>query len=297
MPEEANEAVNNEVAQEATTSAPATDATEKSEDSQPEFQTILSESGEIQQVEVDPSENDEDTYAEKPKRGAEARKAQLSEEQEAESAKIREMVAERNQLKEESQRLARELEDLQRQSKLSEIPTVEEVMQMENPVSQDYYTRFEAEALVNNIMLSQKLAALEEQVENEKRSSQVSASVGGMMSDVQKVLTDFPVFDEESPEFNPELAKQATEQAYNSLVFDENDNPIDARQSIYKTYKAFYDTYMLSNKDASARKQARDIQTAGSADFRGSGKKIDKEFKDLSLSEMRDRLRAKGQIQ
>ena len=297
MPEEANEAVNNEVAQEATTSAPATDATEKSEDSQPEFQTILSESGEIQQVEVDPSENDEDTDAEKPKRGAEARKAQLSEEQEAESAKIREMVAERNQLKEESQRLARELEDLQRQSKLSEIPTVEEVMQMENPVSQDYYTRFEAEALVNNIMLSQKLAALEEEVENEKRSSQVNASVGGMMSDVQKVLTDFPVFDEESPEFKPELAKQATEQAYNSLVFDENDNPIDARQSIYKTYKAFYDTYMLSNKDASARKQARDIQTAGSADFRGSGKKIDKEFKDLSLSEMRDRLRAKGQIQ
>lgn len=157
------------------------------------------------------------------KKNAETRKQQLNNE-------IRDKVAERNALRREIAELNRQKYELKTPD---DIPTVEALMEQQNPETGDYYTRTEArlarmEAEHELELAERRLSEYTERIVDERLRLKEEAS---------RALKDFPMFDEESELYNEELAKQANQVADNLIITDQNTGEIiGSRGSIYDVY-------------------------------------------------------------
>lgn len=168
-------------------------------------------------------EKSESTESEETSSRADARKQQLNTE-------IRDKVAERNALRDEIAELSRKKYDLKT---AQDIPTVESLIGQINPQTGDYYTRAEAE----NLRLSQRLDAMEQQREFAEYVERVADNVTRISSEANQVVKDFPIFDPESDQYNAELTTAADELMKNSLITDEKTGQvIGSRISPYKLY-------------------------------------------------------------
>lgn len=156
-------------------------------------------------------------------KNAETRKQQLNNE-------IRDKIAERNALREEIKKLNEEKYNL---PKATDLPTEEKLLDQVNPDTGDYYTRIEA-----------KLAVLEAErnmdQEKQKMSEYTEKIVDNRISlaeQANRVLKDFPMFDEESDTYNKELSEKAETIVKNLLITDPVTNEIIGYNgSIYDVY-------------------------------------------------------------
>ena len=194
---------------------PTTEETSEEEETQSEGEAEAEQ-------EVEESETTEST--EKSNR-AEERKQQLNTE-------IRDKVAERNALREEIAELSRKKFDLEKEQVL---PEVESLVSQINPNTGDYYTRAEAE----NLRLSQRIDALEKQKEFEDYVERVADSRIQLSTEANQVVKDYPIFDPESDQYNPELTAMADEIMQSSLIVDEKTGQVvGSKVSPYKVYSA-----------------------------------------------------------
>ena len=192
-----------------------------------------------------------------PSKNAERRKQQLNSE-------IRDKVAERNALRDEIAELSRQKYDLQPAQNL---PTVESLVEQINPNTGDYYTRAEAE----NLILSQRLDAIERQREFDNYVERTTDSRIQLFNEASQALKDFPVFDPDSDQYNAELTAAADEIMRSSLIMDEKTGQvIGSRISPYKLYSTIAGANASGETagKASGRKAALDM--ANSADVSGS---------------------------
>lgn len=297
---ESQEVVNTEVEQESTQAESTAAETKNSEaSSEPDTKAVISDSGEVVRVKVDKSkEEDKEGESEdesdddpKPKRGKEARQEQLERDLDEENRAIRELVARRNQARAYRQQLEQEqsqqYQETPPETQNQPLPTLEQIMQTENPETGDFFTEFEAKAVLQNLQLQQQLVGMQQAQEQAAYEAQVSASISGMSSDAERALKDFPEFDPESDEYDPELDADVNEFLQGMLIYDNAGNIVGSRESIYQLYQAFHKSRGRTNKKK---------VISGGADVLGSGK-ASKTFDKMSQKERRAKLIREGKLE
>lgn len=153
---------------------------------------------------------------------ADSRKEQLNYE-------IRDKVKERNALRDEIAALQAKKANLQ---SISELPTIEDLMNQRNPATGDYYTRTDAE----NAILKQRLDAIEGQRAIDNYAERVADSVTQMSGEADRVIREFPIFDPQSDQYNAELTKHADDIMKGLLVYDTDGRPVGSRLPLYQVY-------------------------------------------------------------
>ena len=283
---ESQEVVNTEVEQESTQAESTAAETQNSEaSSEPDTKAVISDSGEVVRVKVDNSKEEESEDKSdddpKPKRGKEARQGQLERDLDEENRAIRELVARRNQARAYRQQLeqeqAQQYQETPPEMQNQPLPTLEQ--------TGDFFTEFEAKAVLQNLQLQQQITVMQEAQEQAAYEAQVSASINGMSSDAERALKDFPEFDPESDEYDPELDANVDEFLQGMLIYDNAGNIVGSRESIYQLYQSFHKA-----RGKGAKRTV--INDAG--DFRGSGARVEKPFEKMSTKEMEAYLRRKG---
>ena len=297
---ESQEVVNTEVEQESTQAESTAAETQNSEaSSEPETKAVISDSGEVVRVKVDKSKDedkadeseDESDEDPKPKRGKEARQEQLERELDEDNRAIRELVARRNQARAYRQQLeqeqAQQYQETPPEMQNQLLPTLEQIMQTENPETGDFFTEFEAKAVLQNLQLQQQITVMQEAQEQAAYEAQVSASISGMSSDADRALRNFPEFDPESDKYDAELDAEVDKFLQGMLIYDNAGNLIGSRESIYQLYQAFHKSRGRANK--------KKVISSG-ADVIGSGK-VSKTFDKMSRSEQRAKLIREGKLE
>ena len=174
-------------------------------------------------------ESPDETESEEPQTPAEKRKEQLNSE-------IRDLVSQRNQLRQQVEQMNREAYP---------VATEEQLQDQINPETGEYYTSVEA-----------KLARMEQQQQLRDYTERVAESQLTVSHEAQRALSDFPMFDSQSPDYNPEIAAQADRILQANLVQDPNTGQIiGSRVSPYELYKSFADVWQRSNAAGAAKGQ------------------------------------------
>ena len=194
---------------------------------------------------------------EAPSKNAETRKQQLNNE-------IRDKVAERNALRREIAELNKQKYQLKN---TSDIPTVDALMEQINPETGDYYTRTEA-----------KLARIEAERELEHEQKQMDDYTETIVDnrlrlrdEADRVLKDFPMFDEQSPSYNQKLTEQANRIAEGLIVKDNNTGEIiGSRGSIYDVYAVIAEATKSAEMDGKIAGRKAVATMMNSADVIGS---------------------------
>lgn len=298
MPSDAEnqEVVNTEVEQESTHAESAPAETQNSEaSSEPETKAVISDSGEVVHVKVDKSKeeskdadsDDESDEDRKPKRGKEARREQLERDLEEDNRVIRELVAKRNETRAYRQQLEldaqneRTFQPVQPQ----QLPTIDQIMEMENPETGDFFTEFEAKAVLQNLQLQQQLDNVKQAQAQAAYEAQVEVSRSDLSYKADMALRDFPEFDPLSDKYDEHLDNAVNGYLQNVLIYDQNGDIIGSDVDVYQLYKSFH-------KDGETPKQRAVINDAG--DFRGGGTRIVKPFAKLTTEEKEEYLRRQG---
>lgn len=192
-------------------------------------------------------------------KGAVQRKEQLNSE-------IRELVARRNAIREETSRLIREKYGMQPNSQAK---TEDELINTINPETGDYYTRAEAQAEITKNRLDQ----LEQERQREAVANQIAESRLEMSQEVDNVIRDFPMFDPKSEKYNGDVADGAFEILSEAIETDpQTGMQIGGKIPIYKFYS------LLAKATESAKKQGEIAgreaaqKMMGTVDTVGSGR-------------------------
>lgn len=211
-------------------------------------------------------------------KGAEKRKEQLNSE-------IRELVAQRNAIREETSRLIKERYGAQANGQAK---TEDELVNTINPETGDYYTRAEAQAEITKNRLDQ----LEQERQREVYANQIAESRFTMEQEAVQVVRDFPIFDSQSDQYNKELATEAAEILSGAIEKDpQTGMEIGCKIPIYKFYS------MLAKAAESAKKQGEIAgreaaqKMMGSVDAignNGNKKGSDNELDDFERSLLED---------
>ncbi|RYF61367.1 MAG: hypothetical protein EOO27_02340 [Comamonadaceae bacterium] len=208
------------------------------------------------------------------------------------NTEIRDLVAERNQLRKE----------IEHANAVAYKPAgVDELIEQTNPDTGENYSRLEAQ-----------LESMRQEREVERYNSQVSESVFTLNQDINRVISDFPMFDPTNKkEFDPEVAQEVYQMLEDSLIRDPNVPEIDPSTGqptgkgivIGSNLKSPYKLYQSHAKAAQASARKAEIQGQRNAEKMMSnvdntsgsqGKVTAKPFENLTPAQMREQLRAKG---
>ncbi|MBH1979949.1 hypothetical protein I8H89_00335 [Candidatus Saccharibacteria bacterium] len=279
-------------------STPSQDASASSGNEAPQTQDTQvgqSDDGEIHLIEeTQPPETpkpDESTEGDDqlPKKGADARKDQLNQ-------NIRSLVAETHELEQQKQRLASQVEQINAQvyqpPSYDDLPTIDDLMQKENPNTGEFYTHQEAQ--IERLLGEQQV---NEQVQKLNSYNQkVSASTYNMSVESEKALSDFPWSDPQNQsEYDAEIAPLASKLLAENIVFDPNTgHPIGVNQPIYDIYKTIDVARQSGIRLGEAKGQQSVEQMLSSADNMGAGVRSERAFNQLSTEQMEANLRKKG---
>lgn len=232
------------------------------------------EESEDESVEGDESEestdaDDEPTDTpEEPQTKADKRKADLNSE-------IRDLVSQRNQLKQEVEAVNREA---------YKVPSEQDLQNEINPDTGEYYTSLEA-----------KLVRMEQQQQLRDYTERVTESQLTLSTEAQRALQDFPIFDEKSPVYDKELAKEVDEILQENLIVDQKTGKIiGSRVSPYKLYKSYDVATKAAARKAQIKGQKSVEKMMATADISTGGKGAEVPFAKLSLSDKQAYLRKKG---
>lgn len=170
-----------------------------------------------------PEEADETKPEEQPRGKADERKEQLNTE-------IRTLVAQRNSIRSEVEKLNAQVYQPQTKDELVEQGLTE---------------------------TDAKVEALRQEIELNKFNEQVSEAQLTLRSEAEGVLRDFPMFDPNNKEaFRPEIAAQVDHILASSLITDPNTGQvIGSNVSPYQLYKSFADTYQASSTEGQVKGQ------------------------------------------
>lgn len=200
-----------------------------------------SKTEETQQEEVETESVD--TPEEKVSKG-EVRKDQLNTE-------IRDLVAERNRIRQEVEQL---------NAQFYKPASVDELTEQVNPETGEYYNRVEA-----------KLEALEQAQQVERYNNQVAESRLAISSETARAIQDFPMFNAQSPEYNPQVAADVDQILEENLIIDKNTGQwIGSNISPYKLLKTVANAYNSSAVKTAANGQRAVEKMQAQADIPSS---------------------------
>lgn len=217
---------------------PKTDSSpveEKSQEKKPEV--AESKETETPETETDVAETTEETETEKPLGKAEERKNQLNTE-------IRDLVSQRNKLKEEVAKANSEVYQ----------PATEDELVEQGLTATDA-----------------KVEALRQQIEVKDYNDKVADAQLTISSEADRVLRDFPIFNAESTEYDKELAEEAAQLLEANLILDPNTSQvIGSNVSPYKLYQTLARASGISKTKGQMQGQQDTEQMLANADVGSS---------------------------
>lgn len=182
--------------------------------------------------------------------------------------RFRQMANERNDLQ-------RQMEELK--AKQSQFATERQLLDEVNPDTGEYYTPDE----VARIGYYQRLEAQGEQVKQQEYQMQVRMNQTQLASDAERALNDFPMFNDKSADYDPELSKLVEPILEANAVTDPNTGEvIGMRVSPYDLLKTYHDALSRNSQHertvgvAKAQKAAQKMMT--NADHLGSSSQASK---------------------
>lgn len=215
----------------------------------------------------------------KPQKGYEQRKEQLTGEIEQlkqetgldPTTDIRELVAQRNMLRELNEARQRE----------GQIATEQELLNQVNPETGDYYSVQDAERIARAQALEQaQSAAAQERQALEIRQSQVYLD-----SQASKALTDFPMFNPDSPDYKAEVAVRAAQVLDKSLIRDNQGEIIGSYLDPYEYLSTVDAAYKASSVEGQIKGQKATEQMLANADITTSASQTKSKTADDELFE------------
>lgn len=234
------------------------------EESQEESESV---EGEESEESTDTDEESTDTQ-EGPHTKADQRKEQLNTE-------IRDLVAQRNQLKAQVEQFNAEA---------YKVPSVDDLQNEINPDTGEYYTALEA-----------KLNRMEQQQQLREYTEQITENQLTISTEAQRALQEFPMFDSNSPEYNPDIAAQADAILQANLEYDQKTGQIiGSRISPYQLYKSYDVATKATARKAQIQGQKSVEKMMATSDISTGGKGAEKPFAKMSVSEQEAYLRKKG---
>lgn len=266
-------AVKDEVVADTTTTAPAPVETESSEvaevekdldDDDTSFEDeIADDDEETEEAPAEPAKPEETKPESQPQTKADKRNEQLDKDIEAEKQKlgldpnteIRTKVELRNHLRELNEAKQREAQLGTERGLLSEI----------NPETGEYYTVAEAQKVARETTLE----AAQQSAAEERYTLEVQQNQRVISGEAQKALSDFPIFDSNSKDFNPTLAAQADGLLKQSLIFDEAGQLVGSSISPYQLYKTIADSTQANAAQHEAAAQKATEQMLANVDAGG----------------------------
>lgn len=177
----------------------------------------------------------------------------------------------------ENRELKERLERLQTQE--SQVATEQELLNEVNPETGDYYTPMEAERIARQ----QALEAQAQSTAQERYQLEVMNNQMTIRSEAEKALTDFPMFDQQSPNYKPELAAQADQLLGQSLIFNEQGVLVGSNLSPYQIYKTVADAAQANSAQARAEAQKATEKMLANADSPGGASNASKPKVDPDL--------------
>lgn len=224
--------------------------TEEKSEAEPEEPAI-----EEAKEEEKPEEKTEETSEEQTPEptGAEKRKQQLNTE-------IRDLVAERNALRAEIAEANKQKYEMK-----TEVPKAEDLINKVNPETGDYYSRVEAELA----QLKAERALEKEQAELDKYTEAIVESNMRLKEESERVLRDYPMFDESSEEYNKEIAEKADKILASALSHDPRTGKItNCAISPYELYSTIANAVSSAKQagEAQARKSVQKMVASTEVD-------------------------------
>lgn len=280
-----------------TTETPQSTSQDESTKEEPVSKIVETDDGEVR---LKSAEQLEQEATERKSKGAEARKEQLNAEiadlqqqvgdqKQQDNREIRDLLSQRNTLREQ---IAQANAQAYGAPDMSQLPTVEQLMTTENPDTEEFYTKLEAQVEV--IKRHQEMERNHQQFN--EYNNRIADSVTQMMNETDAVLRDFPWADSEKKDaYDPILVKQADTLLANNTVYDQKTGyPIGARQSIYQIYEALNvaRTQNMQQAEADARRAAE--QQRDNLDVVGTGASTAKSYSKMSLAEKEAYLKKRG---
>ena len=206
--------------------------TEESSTNEKKEAEVVDSTEETEGEPAEPSQDDsEDELPDETKAEAEQPRGKADERKEQLNGEIRDLVAQRNALQQEVERVNAQVYSPQ---------SIEQLMN-EQGISED----------------SARIAAMEQRIELNEYNSRVAEAQLTIGHESEKVLNDFPIFNSDSPQYNPALAERAASLLQANLVMDNNTGQvIGSNVSPYDLYKTIYDatqTNTVNDKIAGQR--------------------------------------------
>jgi chromosome segregation ATPase len=208
------------------------------------------ESKEETEVESEDETDEETEVPEEPKTKADQRKEQLN-------GEIRDLVSEKNQLKEQIEQLNNQVYQPQTKDELVE----------------EGYSEEEA-----------RVMALEQKLELKDYNEQVINAQVGLAQEAQRIEREFPIFNPDSPDYDQEIASQAAELLEESLITDPNTGQIvGSHNNMYKLYKSIAGAYQKSSVSGQVKGQKEAVRRMASVEAPSSAKRPETTKKDPLL--------------
>jgi hypothetical protein len=188
----------------------------------------------------------------------------------------------------ENRELKEQIERLRLQE--TQLATEGELLNEINPETGEYYTPDE----ISRIAFAQSREQQMQQVAQERYQLEVQQSQQSIANEATQALQEFPIFDSNSKDFDPQLTAQADALLKQSLITDENGTLLGSHVSPYQLYKTIYDSTQANAAKMQAEAQRANEKMLANVDPSSSGQRSDTSFENLSLDDMRQRLKAKG---
>jgi hypothetical protein len=183
------------------------------------------------------------------------------------------------------QKLANENRELKEQidrlkTQEDQLATEQGLLNEVNPETGEYYTTQEIE----RIAFQQSRETQAQQVAQQRYELEVQQNQQTIAQEASQAVKDFPIFDEKSPEYKPELAQLADQRLQKNLIFDENGVLIGAHDSPYAILQTINDalkagaTSGQAEAQAATQKMLANADTTSDAPSKGTGDELDDLF-------------------
>lgn len=203
--------------------------------------------------------------------------------------RFQQLANERNEALAEAQRVRQQLE--QYRVREAQVAREQELSNEVNPETGEYYTPTEIERLAFQQSKEQQAQSVAEQ----RYELEVQDVQFQLRDEATRALTDFPMFDEQSPDYDPELAASADELLGANIVQEQGTGRIiGSNVSPYKIYQTVAKAAEKSRVAGQIKGQQATERMLASVDGTGSSQKGETSFEKLSTAEMAARLRKAG---
>lgn len=193
------------------------------------------------------------------------------------------------QLANENREMRMELERLRQQE--AQLATEQELLNEVNPETGEYYTPQEIERLA----FAQSREQQAQEVATQRYELEVKDVQFQLRDEATRALTDFPMFDETSKDYDPALSAKVDTLLGANLVTEEGTGRIiGSRISPYELYQTVYEAQQAGRTAGQINGQRATEKMLASVDGTGSSQQGDTAFEKLSVAEMAAKLRRSG---